>query len=1025
MTSFSLDHNRVFLLAALIIFIAGPLSFISHPSREDPEITIRTALVSVSYPGMAPERFENLITRKLEEKIREIPEVEEILSTTQTGKAIIRVNVFEKYFDMERIWNDLRNKIDDVKPDLPEGTQGPFVNDDYGNVAMATIALTGEGYSLAEMRDTARTLRDRLYAISGIRKIELFGIEEERIFIEFNLTRLSQMNLSPTVISDTLAKQNIILPGGNVEAGPLSLTVEPTGSFKNVDDISNLTIEIPNTQGQVAYLRDIADIRRAYVDPPEAPVLFNGKPAIVLSVAMVDKFDTFEFGRKLTAFIKNYEQTLPIGYALKFITYQPDDIATAIYGVINNLWQTIAIVLAVVMIFLGSRSGLIVGGVMVPLTMLATLLFMRYIGIELERMSLATLIISLGLLVDNGIVIVEEITRRLGDGENRREAVIATGQGLAIPLLSSSLTTIFAFMPLVLSESTAGEYTRSISLVIAITLLSSWFIALTIVPLLSYWLIKRPAGAGDGESETSGPFAIIQERYRTLLDFILHNRLIFLGVIAGLFVLSQITFNYVPKVFFPNSERTEIQLLVDHRVGTTTRTSLATTRKITTWLADKKLNPEVLNTVAYVADGGPRFYLGLNPPDPDPHRAYILVNVRTPGDVAPAIAKYASEAIKRFPEVRIQVKPLSLGPAEAGLVQYRIAGPDPRVLKRISDKLTSAMLKVPGARNIKDDWENMTVKLIVKIDQSRARRLGITSEDIARTLNALLTGNAATDYRENDLSIPVIMRAEEADRTNIGRIRTLQIPTADGKSIPLTQLATFDGEPEYPMIQRRDQVRTITIEGKSVLQTAAEFHASLKPVLDDLKIPPGYTFEVAGEIADSAEAQGSLFKYMPLAFGLIVLVLVWQFGSYRRTSIVLLTIPLAIIGISYGLFIAPGANFGFMALLGFLALAGIIINNGIVLIDRIEIERAEGLELKAAIQSACDKRLRPILMTTATTILGLAPIILSKDILFYDLAVVISGGLIIGTILTLGFVPMLYLTFFSSPRLERIMRTEE
>ena len=1022
MTKFALTHNRVFLLAAFLIFIAGPLSFLSHPSREDPKITIKTALVTASYPGMSPERMENLITRKIEEKIREIPEVEEILSTTQTGKTVIRANLFEKYSNVEPIWNDLRNKMDDLKPDLPENTTGPFINDDYGNVAMATVALTAEGFSLAEMRTSARSFRDSIYAIGGVRKVELFGVEEERIFIEFNLTRLSQMKLSPNVIVDTLSKQNIILPGGEIEAAPLSMTIEPSGNFKSVEDISNLTIEIPESPGQVAYLRDIATIKRAYIDPPKAPALYNGKPAIVISVAMVDKYDTFKFGEEIKSFVKNYETTLPIGYQLNFLNYQPADIQTAIFGVLNNLWQTILIVLVVVMLFLGWRSGLIVGGIMVPLTMLTTLLVMRYLDIELERMSLATLIISLGLLVDNGIVIVEEITRRLSLGEDRRQAVIATGNGLALPLLSSSLTTIFAFMPLMLSDSTAGEYTRSISLVIAITLLVSWMISMTIVPMLGYWLIKRPADtSAQDDGEPSGNESELQRQYSLMINYILDNRLKFLGLIGGLFVLSQLVFSYVPKVFFPNSERTEIQLLVDHRVGTTSRASLETTKKVTAWLNNKTLNPEIINTVAYVASGGPRFYLALNPPDPDPHRAYILVKVHHPDQVAPAIAKYTAEVINRFPQARIGVKPLSMGAGEAGLVQYRVSGPDPKILKSIADRILTALHAIPAARNIRDDWENQTTKLIVDVDQARARRLGITSEDIARTLNALLSGTAATQYREDDLSIPVIIRAEETVRTNLDRLRTLQIPTADGSSIPLIQLAKFRGEAQFPLIQRRDQVRTITIDGKSAIQTAAELHATMKPTLDAINMPPGYRIEVGGEIADSSKAQSSLFKYMPLAFGLILLVLVWQFGSFRRTAIVLLTIPLSFIGISYGLFLAPGANFGFMALLGLLALAGIIINNGIVLIDRIEIERAQGLELKSAIISACEKRLRPILMTTATTILGLAPIILSKDVLFYDLAIVISSGLIIGTVLTLGFVPMLYLTFFNSSTLENVL----
>ncbi len=1005
-TRFSLDNSRLVLLLLLLVLLAGPISFLSHPSREDPKITIRTALVTATYPGMAPERVENLITRKIEEKIREIPEIEHIRSTSRNGTATIKADIYERYFDTDRIWQQLRNKMQDVKPDLPEGTNGPLINDDYGNVAMATVALTGEGFSLAEMREQARFLRDRLYAVSGVRKIELFGIEEERIYIEIDNTRLAQLGLSPTTIINTLQKQNIILPGGKIEAGPISYVIEPTGNFESPEDIASVTLEIPNSRGQVAYLRDIAAIKRAYIDPPKAPAFFNNKPAIVLGVSMVDQFDADKFGKDLSAKITALEHALPIGYKLSFITFQPKDIANAIDGVMSNLYQTIVIVLVVVMLFLGWRTGLIVG-FMVPMTMLASILVMRFVGIELERMSLATLIISLGLLVDNGIVIAEEISRRIAQGENRRTAIIATGQALALPLLSSSLTTVFAFMPLMLADSTAGEYTRSISLVIAITLLGSWLLAMTITPLLCYWFIKQSKPVDEAAVYNSRFY----QTYHGFLSRILQFRTGFLIAIIGLMAVAVWAFQFVPKIFFPASERTQFQIIVDHPVGGNAKATINTVDRLSSWLIDNKKNPEIVNTVAYVASGGPRFYLSLNPVDPDPHRAFVLVNVAKPEDVATTIRKVEIHALNSFPEARIQVKPLSLGPGEVGLVEYRISGGDSDRLKALAESLKTAMRRTPNAINIKDDWENRWVKVIVAVDQARARRVGVTSEDVARTLNAILSGNAITSYREGDTTIPVVVRAKQAQRTNLDRLRTLAIPTANGGSVPLLQIADFKGAPEFSLIQRRDLSRSITVSGKNTELTAAEFDAILKPAIATLKLPPGYEIEVGGELEGSSKAQGSLFANMPLAFALITLVLVGQFASYRRAVIILLVIPLSIIGVSFGLLIAPGSNFGFMAILGLLSLAGIIINNAIVLIDRIELERQNGMLVNEAILTASVKRLRPILMTTATTVLGLSPIILSKDVLFYDMAVVISGGLTIGTIFTLGVVPVLYSTF--------------
>lgn len=1001
-TRFALDNSRLILLIALIVTIAGPISFTSHPSREDPKITIRTAVVTARFPGMSPERVENLITKRIEEEVRKIPEVEHIVSTSRTGTATVKAEVYERYFDMDRIWQDLRNKMSDVAGDLPDGTQGPFVDDDYGEVAMATVALTGEGFTIAEMREEARTVRDRLYSVKGVRKVELIGVEEERIFVDVNTTRLSQLGLSPNGIIGTLQTQNIILPGGTIQAGPTSFVIEPSGNFEKVDDVASVTLEIPNTRGQVAYLRDIAKIRRAYIDPPRAPVLFDGQPAIVLSVSMIDQYDAQRFGQDLKKKIAELEQTLPIGQQLHFITFQPTDISVAVNGVMNNLYQTIAIVLIVVMLFLGWRTGLIVGS-MVPLTMLLSLVIMRVTGIELERMSLATLIISLGLLVDNGIVVAEQVSMRIAKGEYWRSATIETGESLALPLLSSTLTTILAFMPLMLAPSVAGEYTRSISLVVAITLLGSWILALTVTPLLCAWFIKPPKVLK--EDPFGSPF---YQTYRNILSSVLDNRLIFLAAVGATLIGAVWLFQYVPKIFFPASQRTQFQVIVDHPVGTNSSHTLKTVNRLSDWLIDKNANPEITDTVGYVAGGGPRFYLSLNPIDPDPHRAFMLVNVANPEDVTPVMNRVSAYALDQFPSARVSVKPLSLGPGEAGLVEYRVVGEDANVLKSISEKIKASMRAIPHSINVVDNWENRWAKIVVDVDQARARRVGVTSEDLARTLNAILSGTAITSYREEDTSIPIVIRAEEAERTNLDRLRTASIQTANGGTIPLLQIADFRGVPQFELIQRRDLERTITVSGKNLTKTAQELHELLKPDFEKLDLPSGYRIDVGGELESSAKAQGSLFQYMPLALALMVLILVGQFGSIRRTAIVLIVIPLSILGVAVGLFLAPGAVFGFMAILGVLSLAGIIINNAIVLIDRIEIERETASSIREAVINASLNRVRPILMTTATTVLGLMPIILSKDVLFYDMAIVIAAGLAAGTFLTLGVVPVLY-----------------
>ena len=1009
LSELAMNNKAVVLFFTLLVLVAGPFSFSTHPSREDPKISIRTAVVSARYQGMSPERMENLITKKIEERIREIPEVEHIESTVQNGSTIIRANVYDRYSDMDPIWIQLRNKMDDVKADLPDGTEGPFVNDDYGDVAMASIALTAEGFSISEMREAARRVRDQLYSLGGVRKITLYGVEPERIFVEIDNIRLSQFGISGTDIINAISKQNIILPGGTINTEGQSIFIEPSGNFEDLKDITDLQIQIPGQTGQVAYLKDIAKISRGYADPPKAPVFYNGKPAIVLGVSMIDQYDSFKFADDLKRRVRLIEQSLPIGYKFDYITFQPNEISIAINGVMNNLYQTIVIVLIVVMVFLGWRTGLLVGA-MVPLVMLLSILVMRVVGIELERMSLATLIIALGLLVDNGIVVSEEIGRRLTLGEERFSAVINAGRDMSVPLLTSSLTTVFAFMPLMLAESAAGEYTRSISLVIAITLIGSWLVAMVVMPVFSFWFFK-PGPTVDEETLYNRP---LFKRYRSVLDFILKRRALFLASICALLVSSIFLFSYVPKVFFPASERTQLQVLIDAPVGSNSYKTLASIKPLSAWLMDKNQNPEVKDHVAYIADGGPRFYLGLNPIDADPFRAYLIVNVNTAEDVRRLLEKVRIFAARNMPEVRVTPKPMSMGPAEAGLVEYRFSGPSDKELKRLSLELQAAMRAIPATRNIKDNWENPTIKVLVQIDQTRARRVGITSEQIAQALNANFAGTSVTVYREGDQTIPVILREAGTARTNIDRLRTINVARVDGRAIPLLQVATFEGITQYAYLQRRDLERVIKISGVNPGLSAQALDKALGPDLERIQkqLKPGYRFERGGELEDSSKAQGSLFANFPLAFALILLVLIAQFDSFKKPLMILLTVPLIITGVALALFIMPGANFGFMAILGLLALFGIFLNNAIVLIDKIDMERAAGFGLHDAIIKASINRMKPILITTATTVLGLVPIILSRDVLFYDLALVISGGMIVGTLFTLGVVPVLYSLFF-------------
>lgn len=1007
LTELALKNTTVVMALIIMGIVAGALSFTTHPSREDPKIGVRTAVIFAQFPGMSPERIENLITIKLEESARQVPEIQHIRSTSRTGAATVFVDVYERFSDLEPIWQDLRNKMADIG-DLPKGTIGPFVNDDYGNVAMATIAITAEGFSRAEMRQNARFLRDRLYSVPGTRKIDLYGVEEERIFIEVSNARLSHYGLTADQVVGAISNRNIVSPGGAVQADVTSFVVEPTGNFEDLEDIGESIIPVAGDDGGVLYFRDLAKIVRAYSDPPENPAFFNGEPAIVLSVAMMDKYDASKYAVDLRAKIVELENQLPLGYQLSYITFQPDDIALAISNVMTNLYQTVAVVLAIVMIFLGWRTGLIVGAT-VPLTMVLSVLVMRWIEIDLERMSLATLIIALGLLVDNGTVIAEEIQRRITLGQDRVKAAIDTGKELAMPLLSSSLTTIVAFMPLLLAESAAGEYTRSISQVIAIALLGSWFIALTVTPVMCVWFVK-PGKQVDEKSVHDTKF---YNSYKKLLTGVLSYRLLFMGAVIGTLGLALWGMQFVPKVFFPASERPQLQVLIDYEAGSNTYATTEGVLQIGRWLKNEETNPEVLNTIGYVADGGPRFYLSLDPVDPDPHRAFMLVNLKSADDLEKVAERIRIYALDSVPDARVQVKPMALGPGEAGLVNYRIYHDDPITLTKAAERVQIAMQQIPFSINVENDWENLTIKYGIEVDQTRAARVGLTSEDISQALNDSLSGRTVSDFREDDTLIPIVVRSQGNERTSLDHLRTLNIfSTSEGTAIPLLQVADFDGIPEYPLLQRRNMERVLTVSGKNVIKTAAQYSADLAPTIEQVISDLGVRVEIGGEIEDSADSQASLSVNMPLALAVIILILVTQFNSIAKPAIILSVIPLTLIGVTLALLIAPGANLGFMGILGLLSLAGIIINNAIVLIDRINIELANGEDQWNAIINASVMRLRPILVTTVTTVCGFLPIILSKDVLFYDLGIVVVGGLSIGTLLTLAVVPVLYAIFY-------------
>ncbi|SLN71684.1 Multidrug resistance protein MdtB [Roseivivax jejudonensis] len=1005
--AFRFQRLTFFLVAVLMGF--GAYSYFTLPAQEDPQITIREAIVTTRYPGLPPERIENLVTKPLERAIRTMPEVEEIRSSSTAGASIIHVEVYDRFFDLDQIWDGLRAEVERASTSLPDGTQPPVVTDDVGDVSVVTATLTSQDHTLAEMSEMAGHVRDQLYTVNGVKAVDISGAREERVYIETNSSRLAALGIGPAAIAQTLSSQNIIRPGGQVDLGYRTLLIEPTGDYRNVQQIAETLIPVPG--GGTIPLRDIATVERTLADPVTQAAYYQGKPAIIFAVAMQDGGNVLEFGPRVADKLDEIETGLPLGYEIGTITFQAEQVEKAVYGVSINVLQTLGIVLAVVVCLLGLRTGLIVGAI-VPIVMLSTLAVMGFMGLPLERMSLATLVIALGLLVDAGVVVAEDYKTRLSEGAERDEALEATGSEMQLPLLSSTATTILVFLPLMLANHVSGEYTRSISLVIAITLSISWLLAMTVTPILSHKFAAREPAEGADRPFYERMFDPLNDGYARLIGQVLSHRWIFValmvcGLVGGIAGIAT-----APQKFFPGSDRAQIITYLDLPTDVTADATQDAVEELLPTLTDDEFD-WLEDTAAYVGYGGPRFVLSLTPIDPAPNRAVLVMNVDESENVARGVEELRSHLETNFSDFTSRVTTMFLGPTDSSVIEVQIKGPDRDFVYRAAAQLEEILGSVPGARDIHQDWENRILRLEVKVDQVRARRAGVTSSDVAQSMSSFFSGRAVSQYRDGDDVIPIVSRASDAERTDLDRLRTVPVFAQDGSSVPLAQVAEVAIAQGYSRIEREGLERTVTVSGRSELMGAEDMAPIIEDDIEALRatLPVGHSIEYDGILTQSAEGRAALAANMPLCLALVVVLLIAQFNSFRRPAIILATVPLIVLGVALGLRLFR-ADFGFMPILGLLSLAGIILNNAIVLIDRIDIEREAGRIGNEAIIEAARRRLRPILMTTITTILGLLPLILSNDPLFYGMATVMAAGLGVGTILTLGFVPVLYSLFF-------------
>ncbi|XAH22781.1 efflux RND transporter permease subunit [Xylophilus sp. GW821-FHT01B05] len=1016
LTESALRSSRLTFFVTALVLVAGLFAFLRFPSEEEPSVTIREALIYVANPGLPVERMEQLVVRPVEERLRQLPEIKHIVSTVRTGSAFLQVTVHERYYNLPEIWQKVRNKVNEVSPQFPAGTLPYSMNDDFGRVAVASIAVTAPGYTMSELREPLKQLRDRLYELPGVQGIGFHGLQDDRIYIEFDRERLAGLGLGVPSVIQQLQQQNVVASGGQVVLGGINSALVASGEIASVQALRDFLIKIPSPQsrdGNTTRLSDIARIQVLPADPPESAAFYRGDPAVVLSVSMREGQNIQAFGRALKKRVNELQQLLPAGFSLNYVTFQADVVEREMGKMNHVMGETVVIVMTVVVLFLGWRAGVIVGSI-VPLTILGTLLAMQALGIALHSVSMAAIIIALGLLVDNGIVIAEDIERRLMSGENRRDACINAGRTLAIPLLTSSLVIIFAFSPFFFGNTSINEYLRPLVVVLALALLGSWLLCLTVTPLLCYYFLKPSHHAASEPARETRFYQV----YRRAIGWVLDHKPLFLAAMGALLMGALLLLGSVPAGFLPKSDRPQYQISVELPPGSDSRAMQEKVRAISRWLDDSKVNPDVNASIGYVADGGPRIILGLNPPLSAPHIGYFTVGVVNKDAVGPSIARTQAYLAEVHPEVRADVSRFSLGSTDSGTVAYRISGPDEQVLQRIGEQLKQALRSIPDVAAVRDDWGTRVTRIDLAIDQAKARKLGITSEDVATSLSTRFTGVDVSMLRDGDTLVPLIVRGSLEERRHPEDLaNTLVYPSSGGAPVPLSAMARISLESEPSVIKRRDLSRTLTVQGRSEKETAQQVVDRMAPAVARLDVPAAYRIELGAEIEDAAEANTALSQYMPHAAIAMLILFIWQFGSFRKLMLVLAIIPFALIGVGPALKIA-GEPLGFMANFGLLSLAGIIVNNAVLLLERIEAELHAGRTSREAIVTSAVQRLRPIVMTKLTCVAGLVPLLLFGGPLWSGMAVTIIGGLALGTLVTLGMVPVLYELLFDS-RLSR------
>ena len=993
--------NRVVTLALTIVMLFAGISSFNGMSRlEDPEFTIKDALVMTPYPGASAQEVEQEVSDYLEIAVQQLGQLDRVVSKSDRGLSTLTVTIKNSYNSetLPQVWDELRRKVNDAAANLPQGVGQPIVIDDFGDVYGVFLAVTSDGYSFAELKKYVDFLRRELLLVEDVAKITTYGERTEAIYISFDHGQMSQLGVQPQKIVDELMQRRQIADAGRVRVGKEFISFEPSGGLDTIDEFENFIIR--GSGGEQIRLRDVAEVRRSYVEPQNTILRYDGKMSIGLGISTISGGNVVTMGNSLRDRLIELEDQRPVGIDFGIISLQSKAVAEAISGFTASLLQAVVIVILVLLVFMGLRSGLLIGAVLL-ITIVGSFIFLNPMGVALERISLGALIIALGMLVDNAIVVVDGILMRLQKGEDAQSAASAVVKQSAWPLLGATIIAILAFAAIGTSNDSTGEFCRSLFQVVMVSLLLSWVTAVTITPLLCVMFLRAPAEQGEQSDPYSQGFYL---KYKTFLSWCIRRRYLTSVIVAAMFGSALWGFSFVDQSFFPASSRPQFMLDVWLPQGTHIDETTARIEEIEDYLGEFE---EVSHVTSLIGQGGLRFLLTYTPEKLNSAYAQLIVDVhdyRSIKEIGPQIDR---ELAARFPDALAYYSAFQLGPGSTGKIQARFSGPDITELRRLSEETIAIFRADADSKSIRTDWRERVKLVRPVLAKQRANASGITRPMVATVLKQAFQGETAGYYRENDLRIPIILRAKDEERDDISRAQNLQIfsPVAE-RDIPLRQVvSSFETVFENEIINRRDRKRTMTIYADPETGLASQLFARVRGPVEALQLASGYTLEWGGEYEDSGKATDALASKIPVFVLAMILVTIVLFNSLRQPLIIWLCVPLAMIGVTVGL-LSTGQPFGFMALLGFLSLMGMLIKNAIVLIDQINFETAAGKDVMLAIIDSGTSRLRPVAMAALTTALGMVPLLL--DAFFVSMATTIIGGLTFATVLTMIVVPVFY-----------------